>query len=69
MSTGAKHCMIWIERGSGHVGLLPTEISGNQLPKGSQTVQIIPLQSLAAGTYLVVTYERATKRTFNLTVL
>lgn len=37
-------------------------------PDGVQTVQITPLRPLAAGTYIIVAYERATKRTFNLTV-
>ncbi|WP_090157871.1 BspA family leucine-rich repeat surface protein [Dyadobacter soli] len=43
-------------------------IAFTRKPSGSQTVLITPLQPLPAGTYLVVAYERATKRTFNLIV-
>ncbi|SDH41309.1 Por secretion system C-terminal sorting domain-containing protein [Dyadobacter soli] len=43
-------------------------IAFTRKPNGPQTAVITPLQPLAAGTYLVVAYERATKRTFNLIV-
>lgn len=43
-------------------------IAFTRKPNGPQTVLITPLRPLAAGIYLVVAHERATKRTFNLIV-
>lgn len=43
-------------------------IAFTRKPNGAQTVLITPLRPVLAGAYIIVAYERATKRTFKLTV-